>query len=111
MQHSLEINWIPWADWLALGAAMLCFLLVLLPLLAAHPQSWAYRHLPAPACAASIILVAAYPLAILAHYQLILAFGRTLPRYNPEPSERWIVIFAIGAAAAVAAWVSVLHAL
>lgn len=110
MQEAKELNWIPWADWLLLGASLCSLLLVILPLLVAKPQSWAYLYLPAPACAAAVILLAFYPLAILAHYQFILAFGRSLPRLNPEPAERWITLVAVLVAAAVAWWAYMLRA-
>jgi hypothetical protein len=43
----------------------------------------------------SVILVAGYVFAILAHYRLILSEGRTGPRDNPEPSERLIIKISI----------------
>lgn len=110
MQEVRELNWIPWADWLLLCASLAALLFVLLPLVASHQTSWAYRFLPPSACAASIVLLAAYPVAILAHYQFIFAFGRTLPRKNPEPSEAVIVVLAVVAAAGTAYWAYSLRA-
>ena len=111
MHGNGEINWIPWADWLLLLASFLSLVCVLLPLVAAHPESWAYQRVPGPACAATIVLVANYPLAILAHYRFILGGGRSGPRNNPEPSERWIVWFALALSFATATWSYPLHAL
>jgi hypothetical protein len=110
MQEAGELNWIPWADWLLLGASLCALLLVLLPLVAAHPTSWVHRSLPAPACATSIVLLAAYPVAILAHYQFIFAHGRTMPRINPEPSEKVVVIVAILFATGAGLWAYSLRA-
>ncbi|WP_155401825.1 hypothetical protein [Chromobacterium violaceum] len=109
MQKRGELNWIPWADWLLLFASLLALLFVLLPLVAAHQTSWAYRFMPPSACAASIVLLAGYPIAILAHYQFIFAFGRTLPRVNPEPSEAAVVVSAVVIAIGVAYWAYVLR--
>jgi len=110
MQKAGELNWIPWADWLLLFASLMALLFVLLPLVAAHQTSWAYKFMPPSACAASIVLLAAYPVAILAHYQFIFAFGRTLPRINPEPSEAIIVVLAVLAAVGAAYWAYALRA-
>jgi hypothetical protein len=106
-----EINWVPWADRLLLLSSFLSLICVLLPLVAAHPSSWAYQRLPGPACAATVVLVAAYPAAILAHYRFILGCGREGERDNPEPAERWIVWFALASSLATAAWSYPLHAL
>ena len=111
MQKAGELNWIPWADWLLLGASLCALLLVILPILAAHPSSWAQRYLPGPACAAAVVLLAAYPVAILAHYQFIFSFGRSLPRINPEPSEKIVVILALLIAGATAFWAYTLRSI
>lgn len=104
MQSKGERNWIPWADCLLLFASFLTLLFVVLPLVAAHPTSWAYKNIPGPACATAIILVAFYPIAILAHYRFIFGNGRTGPRDNPEPGERWTVWIAIIVAIVTAIW-------
>lgn len=111
MHDSGEINWVPWADLLLLLSAFLSLICVLLPLVAAHPSSWAYQRLPSPACAAAVVLVAAYPVAILAHYRFIFGGGRNGPRENPEPSEQRVVLLALLSALTTAAWAYPLHAL
>lgn len=111
MRQAAELNWIPCADWLLLLALLCALLLVILPLVAAPPSSWVHRYLPGPSCAAAVVLLAAYPFAILAHYQFIFAFGRKLPRSNPEPSEAVIVVLALLLAAGTAWWAYALRAL
>ena len=111
MKGAGEINWIPWADRLLLVACTLALVLVLLPLVAAHPSSWAYQRMPSSACAAAILLVAAYPAALLAHYRFIFRFGDRTQRVNPEPGEMLVVMVALAAALTVAAWVYYLHGL
>ena len=109
MHEQLEINWIPWADLMLLLAAVVALLLVLLPLVAAHPSSWLHQRLPGPACAAAILLVAGYPFALFAHYRLILGRGRRGPRVNPEPGERFVVLASLAAAGATALWAFHVH--
>lgn len=111
MAKELEINWIPWADWLLFGAAWVSVLLVILPLVAAHPDSSIYRLIPPAACGASSILVVGYTLAILAHYRLIFSGGRTGARSNPEPGERGVVFATLAVAAAEFLWALYLHGL
>jgi hypothetical protein len=110
MRDAEERNWIPWADWLLVSASLLALLGVLLPLVAAHPSSWIYQRVPAPACATTIVLIAFYPAAILAHYRLILDADRTGPRDNPEPGEKTVVWIAIASALVTALWTYTLHA-
>lgn len=111
MGGASEINWIPWADWLLVAASLIALTCVLLPLVAAHPTSWAHTRIPGPSCAVSIVLLAFYPFAILAHYRFILGGGRTGPRYNPEPGEKLVVWLAILVAGGMAVWAYSLHAL
>ena len=59
----------------------------------------------ASAASASIILVIGYVFSILAHYRLILSFGRTGLRVNPEPSEAFLVVTSLVAAVGAAAWI------
>jgi hypothetical protein len=101
-----ERNWIPWSDWLLIAAIMLSLLLGIIPLLAMRMSSKAYLILPSSSCAGASILVAGYPLAILAHYRFILGGSRKGPRYNPEPAERWIVLATFATSLAVFAWVT-----
>ena len=110
MQGKSEIIWVPWADRQLIGALLLSLLLVLLPLGVSEPGSWAHQFLPTSACAAALVLAAFYPFSILAHYQLILANGRTLPRTNPEPSERVLVILSFVIALMTAVAVALIHA-
>jgi hypothetical protein len=105
-----EINWLPWADRMLLAAATIRLLLVLLPLVAAHPSSWTYRFFPGPGCASAIVLVAGYPFALLAHYQLIFSGNRNGPRTNPEPAEALILCLSVLAAIAAAGWAFYLRA-
>ena len=109
MAKEMEINWIPWADWLLFGAAWVSVLFVILPLVAAHPDSPIYRLVPPAASGASSILVVGYTLAILAHYRLIFGGGRTGPRTNPEPGERGVVVATLVAAVAEFLWAFHLH--
>lgn len=111
MANEFEINWIPWADWLLLGAAWLSLLFVILPLVAAHPTSLAYQVLPPSACAATATLVAGYTVAILAHYRLILGGNKAGPRVNPEPGERYVVTLTVAISIGVFVWTGYLHTL
>lgn len=109
MADKFEINWIPWADWLLLGAAWLSLLFVILPLVAAHPTSFAYQVLPSAACAATVILVAGYTVAILAHYRLILGGSKGESRVNPELGERHVVTLTVVIAIGVFVWTAYQH--
>ncbi len=104
MAEAGEINWIPWADRLLIGSTTISLLLVVLPVLLVEPTTFAYAALPPAACACAAILLAGYPFALLAHYRFILGGGRTGPRDNPEPAERYIVITTILVAVAVFAY-------
>ena len=95
MGQETEVQWIPWADRLLILATLVALLLVLLPLVATTNRPGVMAHLPAAGCAAALILMAGYILAILAHYRLFLGKGRSGPRKNPEPAER-IVVLATG---------------
>jgi hypothetical protein len=75
MGEQKERQWIPWADWLYIGATAASLLLVILPLIAVGPQSGAARRLASAACAASVVSVCGYIPSILAHYR-IPPFGR-----------------------------------
>lgn len=110
MHERGEIVWLPWADYLLLTAALLALFGVILPLVAAHPSSWAFRSIPGPACSAATILVGLYPVAILAHYRIIFGTERTGPRVNPEPAELITVVLAVSAAVVTCAWSYKLHA-
>jgi hypothetical protein len=94
MHEELEARWIPWADRLLIAATLVALLLVLLPLLACSNRPGRLAELPAAACAAAVVMFAGYILSILAHYRIILRFGRSGPRRNPEPAEKWLVLLA-----------------
>ncbi len=87
-----EINWIPWADRLLIGATLISLLLVILPLVALPGTSLVVLStLPRAACAAAPLMVGGYIIAILAHYRLLFGGTRQGPRVNPEPAERLVV--------------------
>ena len=102
MQQKLERIWIPWADWLLLGATICSVVLVLLPLVLFPTSDTLGVRLPTAGCAASLACLAGYVLGILAHYRLLFGRGRSGARDNPEPSERVIVVLTIIAAFGVA---------
>lgn len=91
MNRAGEINWIPLCDWLLIGATEISLLLVLVALTMLSGTS-RLANLPVAACACASVLLAGYIPAVLAHYRLIFAGGRSGARTNPEPSERIIVI-------------------
>jgi hypothetical protein len=103
-------SWIPPADQLLLVTSTLALVAVLLPLVAAHPSSWAHQCLPAAACAALVILLAAYPFALLAHYRLIFSGGRTGVRGPSEPNEVRVIAVSLVLATLTFAWSLYLHA-
>src|SRR5689334_11534829 len=73
MAERAERNWIPWADWLVLGAtlaSLVCLLIVLL-----RPNG-VTRQLATAGCAGAIVSLFGYPLGILAHYRFIFGAGR-----------------------------------
>lgn len=105
MQEEHEINWIPWADWLLVGATILSLFLVILPMLVLRGPASRWALLPPSAAASAAILVAGYMPAILAHYRFILGGRRQGPRINPEPAERLVVVLA--SVVAVAAGIGV----
>jgi amino acid transporter len=94
---------IPWADRLLILATLVALLLVLLPLVISSNRPGKMAELPAAACAAAIVLIAGYLVAILARYRWILGRGRSGPLAHPEPAERWLVVaFLVLAVAAFA---------
>ncbi|MCA8292143.1 hypothetical protein [Burkholderia vietnamiensis] len=110
MQELGEPNWIPWADWLLILAGLVSLMLVILPTVAARPESAIGRVVPATFCAVSSVLVAGYTPAILAHYRLLWRGERKGPRDNPEPAERRTVICTIALAVLFGSWVAWVHA-
>jgi len=103
-------SWIPPTDRLLLVTSTLALIAVLLPLVAAHPSSWTHQCLPAPACATLVILLGAYPFALLAHYRFILSGGRTGVRGPSEPGERKVIAVAVVLAILTFAWSLHIHA-
>lgn len=94
MQGRDEIIWIPWADWLLIVATLISLIGVLFPLLLLPAFPLIGRFIVA-ACGASVLLVAGYVLAILAHYRLLWGKCRSGPRDNPEPAERVLVYLSV----------------
>jgi hypothetical protein len=98
-------NWLAWADYLILGAIVLSLLVVVLPVVGlSEPSKWVLT-VAAGSCAASVILVALYPFAILAHYRILIGANRSGDRKKGEPLERLIVVAASILAAGVFACV------
>ena len=75
------------------------------PIVAGILQPVTRIRVASSAASASIILVIGYLFSILSHYRLILSFGRTGLRENPEPSEAFLVATTLLAAVGAAAWV------
>jgi hypothetical protein len=99
-------NWLAWADYLVLSSIVLSLLLVVLPLVALPAPSRFVFSVAAGSCAASSLLLVAYPFAILDHYRIEIGAWRTREgekpqtRHKGEPIERVIVVVAGMAAAA-----------
>ena len=96
MRAKGETVWLAIADWLLVVATLVCLLFVIVPIV----LSFGLR-LPSAAAAAAAIMVAGYVPAILGHYRIVFGRRRHGPRANPEPSERWFVLFTFVAAVAV----------
>lgn len=91
-------NWLAWADYLVLAAIVISLSLVVLPLIMfSQPSEFVYS-IAAGACAASSLLMLAYPFAILDHYRIEIGVWRTKSgesanvRHKGEPLEKGIVI-------------------
>jgi hypothetical protein len=93
-------NWLAWADYLVLSAIVLSLLFVVLPLVALPAPSRFVFSVAAASCAASALLLLAYPFAILDHYRIEIGTWRTREgekpqtRHKGEPIERAIVVIA-----------------
>ncbi len=109
MKEKGEPNWIPCADWLMIGAALLSLVCVILPLVAVPHTSAFHNLIPPAACAAAAVLVAGYVFAILAHYRLILRGKRRGLRDNPERPEGIIVCVTVLVAISVGVWTLFIH--
>ena len=98
--HPKDPNWLAWADYLVLSAIVLSLLLVVLPLMALPEPNRFVISVAAASCAASSLLLAAYPFAILDHYRIEIGTWRTREgekpqtRHKSEPIERVIVVSA-----------------
>jgi len=114
-RHPEWPNWLAWADYLVLSAIVLSLLLVVLPLVALSEPSRFVFSVAAASCAASSLLLVAYPFAILDHYRIEIGTWRTREgekpqtRHKGEPIERVIVVItgiiaALTFAAIVVGW-------
>jgi hypothetical protein len=106
-RHPEWPNWLAWADYLVLTAIVLSLSLVLLPLVALPEPNRFVFSVAAASCAASSLLLLAYPFAILDHYRIEIGAWRTRggekpeARHKGEPIERVIVVIAVIVAALV----------
>ena len=92
-------NWLARADYLILASIFVSLLLVVLPIVSIEDPGEVVLAFSAGSCAAAVVLLAAYPLAILDHYRIELGAKRKGKRNKGEPGETIIVI--VGAAIAV----------
>jgi hypothetical protein len=92
MQDAGENTWVPWADWLLIGATIGTLVLVLVPILLFNSSKFLGRRLPAAGCSAALVSLAGYIPGLLAHYRLVFGASRSGSRTNPEPAERVVVI-------------------
>jgi hypothetical protein len=106
-RHPEWPNWLAWADYLVLSAIVLSLSLVVLPMVAFPEPNKFLFSVAAASCAASSLLLLAYPFAILDHYRIEIGAWRTREgekpqaRHKGEPIERVIVVIA-GLVAALA---------
>ena len=100
-RHPKWPNWLAWADYLVLSAIVLSLSLVVLPLVALPEPSRFVFSVAGASCAASSLLLLAYPFAILDHYHIEIGAWRTREgekpeaRHKGEPIERVIVVSAV----------------
>jgi hypothetical protein len=96
-------NWLAWADYLIVATIVVSVLLVILPLVAFPEPGRVMYSVAAGSCAASSLLLLAYPFAILDHYRIEIGVKRgehPQARHKGEPIERIIVVTAAIVAAA-----------
>jgi hypothetical protein len=96
-------NWLAWADYLIVATIVVSVLLVILPLVAFPEPGRVMYSIAAGSCAASSLLLLAYPFAILDHYRIEIGVKRgehPQARHKGEPIERIIVVTAAIVAAA-----------
>jgi len=94
-RHPKWPNWLAWADYLVISTIVLSLLLVVLPLIALSEPTEFVFSIAAGTCAATSILMLAYPFAILDHYRIEIGVwrdGNGLARHKGEPIEKAIVI-------------------
>ena len=107
-------NWLAWADYLVIATVVLSVLLVVVPLVAFSEPTEFVFSIAAGTCAATSLLLLAYPFAILDHYGIEIGGWRRKTgdnveiRHKGEPIERIIVIAASLMAALVFAAIVVL---
>jgi hypothetical protein len=93
MEAKAERIWLPWADRLLLVAMSVSLVVIALGVVQPHTSQGTYLAMSAVSLG-NLVLIFAYPFAVLAHYRIILGGGRTEPRENPEPWERNLVVVA-----------------
>ena len=93
-------NWLAWADYLVIATVVFSILFVVVPLVAfSEPTEFAFS-IAAGTCAATSLLLLAYPFAILDHYGIEIGGWRRRAgdnveiRHKGEPIERVIVVVA-----------------
>ena len=97
-QHPDWPNWLAWADYLVFATIILSLSLVVLPLIAFSKPTEFIFSIAAGACAATSLLMLAYPFAILDHYRIEIGIWRTKSgesanvRHKGEPVEKAIVV-------------------
>jgi uncharacterized membrane protein YidH (DUF202 family) len=111
-RHPEWRNWLAWADYLVIATIVLSLLLVVLPLVALPEPTEFQFSIAAGTCAATSLLLIAYPFAILDHYGIEIGGWRKKAdedveiRHKGEPIERAIVL--VASVAAIVVFVSVL---
>jgi len=81
-------NWLAWADYLIVATIVVSVLLVILPLVAFPEPGRVMYSIAAGSCAASSLLLLAYPFAILDHYRIEIGVKRgehPQARHKGEP--------------------------
>lgn len=100
-------NWLAWADYLVIATVVLSVLLVVVPLVAFSEPTEFVFSIAAGTCAATSLLLLAYPFAILDHYGIEIGGWRRKAgdnveiRHKGEPIERMVVVIASLIAAVV----------
>ncbi len=88
-------NWLAWADYLVLASIVSSLSLVVLPLIAFPEPTEFVFSVAAGTCAATSLLLLAYPFAILDHYRIEIGVNRPESievRHKGQPIEKIIVI-------------------